>query len=139
MASIEADHIDNEITRLHSMQATFPETPEIKCSIGGMSQSSIDLYKATVFSRLTKLDKDYYFWRLGFKEITMEVIYPFKNAVECNIANMNNCGTWVLYSHIPEDYVAAPKVQTPVSIYFPETDTYGIGLVNITQYFVVEL
>ena len=136
LAGIKEDSIQNDIVRFQTMRATFSEIPEIKCSIQGMSESCVDSYKMIIFKKMTELDKDYYIFRFGFKDIQLKLVYPNKDVNNCSISNINNCGVWNLYSHIPKEYNKALKVDTPILVYFPDKEDYGISIVTITNYIV---
>lgn len=81
------------------------------------------------------------------KSITVEQVYPEpergKNSTECAINLMTgpefpeNCGLWSVFE--PKDTArlkntASRKIATPVSLYYPSRDSYGIGKLVITVY-----
>jgi len=136
MAGIKTDSDNNQIMRYKAMAATFSEIPEIKCSMQGLSESCVDSYKMIIFGKLTELNKDYYISRFGFKEISLKLVYPQQINGTCSITNINNCGAWNLYSHVPNKYDKKLIVTTPTLVYFPEKDDYGIAMVSIANYVV---
>lgn len=83
------------------------------------------------------------------KTITVEQVYPEpergKNSTECARNLMTgpdfpeNCGVWSVFE--PKDMAklknrASRKIATPVSLYYPSKDSYGIGKLVITVYTV---
>ena len=136
LAGIRVDSENNDIMRFKAMAATFPEIPEIKCSMQGISESCVDSYRMIILRKLTELNKDYYISRFGFKDITLTLVYPAKNNKTCDIANTDDCGVWNIYSHVPVQYDKKLVVTTPVLVYSPKTDSYGVGVVSINNYVV---
>jgi len=132
--SLREDIFEVQVTDFDSMLSRFPEMPEIKCSYLGESVECIDTYKLLSFKNLIKNEKSYYRERFGYKNITLYKIYPEKNNNECKVSSVGDCGVWSIYSQIPRNYESKLVRETPISIYFPNEDEYGIGKLVIEWY-----
>jgi len=138
-SGIHDDYNQNKLLRFKAMMATLPEIGEIKCSIYGQEDNCIDSYKIIVMNTLFKVDpnyKNYLVERYGFMEIKLGLVYPYANNAECNSGLTKNCGVWMIYSHVPSKYIGLQKISTPISVYLPLDNTYGIGVLNITRYII---
>lgn len=133
---IENEAIENRRLRFNTLLSSFPETPEIECSITGLKESCIDVYKLSILGALTNVDKSYYRGRFGEKNITVYLVYPEENKNFCKINNLDNCGVWNVYYWRPEAVKGGRVIiqETPVSLYFPRTDSYGVGRLVIEGY-----
>ena len=111
--------------------------PELSCK----NANCIDMLKAVSFKQVYNQNKDYYLRTFGKKRITVEQIYPQpKTEDECNsqkfnqIDYPNNCKFWVIYEEIPPTYTSKQKTSIPTSIFFPESDEFRLGRLNIEVY-----
>ena len=118
--------------------ASITEMGEIRCGQG----DCIDTSKIIPFSNVIKAHSAYYNADLGFKKITLEIVYPASehNKAPCDLRAYqqsmypNNCGFYTLYENEPKQAKKAITVGSPVSIYYPETDEYRIGRLKIESY-----
>ena len=134
---LEQEYRDNQITRFNAMMATVPEIGEVKCSMYGEPDNCIDVYKVIIMNTLKERDpnyRNYLVERYGFMEMKIQIVYPFTSDVECNTGQIKDCGIWEIYSNVPPNSKYPVKKSTPVSIYLPHLDTYGIGILNISKY-----
>jgi hypothetical protein len=150
-ADIANDAMEFAEWRLHSLRATMPETSELVCTEFGHKQSCMDSYRMVAFSSLAKsgyqmvdlsdptnniVFADLLKSRYGAKNITVKVIYPEDKVSEevCTQANMVDCGQWNLYDNVPSNYKGKIVVNTPVTIYYPDSEDYSIGVMRIEEY-----
>jgi len=136
------DHIravseETLITSSSVLLASITSLPEIKCA----NKDCVDTVKLFAFKELIEENKDYYFTSLGYKNIIVEQIYPVINSKEeCTITKFNNvdypnnCKYWKLYNKRPSTFKANPKISTPISLYFPDSNEYRIGRLIIEAY-----
>lgn len=108
--------------------------PEISCE-----NNCIDSSKFLAFKGLSN-NRDY-LAVFRNKKITVEQAYPATNSTEeCTALKFNqisypsNCKYWVLYEKKPKLFNTNYIVSTPYSIYYPETDSYGIAIIKIEVY-----
>ena len=134
--SIIQGHFENEKLRFESMITTFPLTPEIRCSFLSQEASCIDSYKLLAFKTLNKEEyyKNYYRSNLGYINITIYSLYPEKNGKICESATISDCGVWDLYVNKPKKINNKFVVRSPVSLYYPDKDGFGIGEIVIEWY-----
>lgn len=125
---------DLESNKFNAMLSTFPQSPEIRCSFLGQDISCVDVYKLIGFKKIVEDNKGYYREKLGYRNISFYLLYPTKNGKVCDMANIRDCGVWNLYLEKPKHYEKTLVIETPVSLYFPETDNYGIGKMAIEWY-----
>lgn len=130
MANIQEGYMENTNLRFNALRSTFSDISEIKCSVHGQSEDCVDVYKVMIFNSLSKN----YLERYGFMEISIREIYPNQNEEVCSLSQKEGCGVWFVYSHIPEKYDGLKVLKTPVSLYFPSEDDYGIGELVIKKY-----
>ena len=109
------------------MLVSVTSMPEIKCN----NDDCLDTAKLLVFGNSMRDNFEHYKINFGEKRIFVEQIYPENNGSNvCDFRSYNNadyprnCKKWILYDN------ARGKgflVSTPVLLYYPETDKYGIG------------
>lgn len=129
------EYLKNEKIRFEAMITTFPLMPELRCSFLSQEASCIDSYKLLGFKIMSKgAYKDYYRPILGNLNITVYNVYPERNSEVCELATINDCGVWDLYENKPKKYKAKYVVRSPVSLYYPDKDAYGIGELVIEWY-----
>lgn len=122
---------------------TISDLPEFSCSKAGVRENCVDVIKIIAFMSLSNgkgVYKDYYFERFGYKNITIQQIYPNKINKKCSSNNINDCGVWDVYSNIPQKWQRKNVRSIPVSLYFPcvddcNRDTYSIGLMVVEEYY----
>ena len=123
-----------ELSRFNAMLSTFPQSPEIRCSFLGQDASCVDSYKLISFKNLIEDEKSHYRIKYGFKNITFYSLYPEKSPAKCDLNQVRDCGVWNLYLEKPKNYRQTLVIETPVSLYFPDKDNYGIGKMVIEWY-----
>ena len=119
------------------MLASISKMSEISCS----NEDCIDAAKLIPFSSLAKSNRDFYSGILGNKKVTIYNRYPSTNEGLCDSRKYNafeypeNCNYWVLYDYeLANSGGRGIKISTPVSLYYPESDEYRIGELEIEIY-----
>jgi hypothetical protein len=138
-SGLESEAEQNEMLRFKALIATTPEIGEIKCSKYGQEDNCIDAYKMILMGALTESDANYKRYmrdKYGFMEITIGMVYPTQRSTACKVSNTKECGVWTIYSHEPSDYRGLRRISTPVSVYTPWDDQYGIAIMNITRFMI---
>jgi hypothetical protein len=137
LASIAEDFNEFQNTRDTINFITIGDLPEFSCSKLGIRESCIDTLKLNSFIALNNSAKyrSYYFERFGYKKITITQIYPEKNEKLCSNSQIEDCGLWNIYENKPLRQTGTKIVRdTPVSLYFPDKDEYGIGILVVESY-----
>lgn len=123
-----------------SLLSVLSSVPEIKCSEKTKEEQCVDTLKVLALKNVISQDINYYRSVFGTREITLEILYPEPNQkAECtqktykNIDYPSNCNEYIIFSPITKTK-NKNIISTPISIYFPETDTFGIGKLKITTY-----
>jgi len=136
-ASIANEFNSFQLNKLSIDFITLGDLPEFSCSKAGIKESCIDSTKLIAFIALNNDEKykNYYFERFGYKNITIYQIYPGTNKNMCGLGRITDCGVWEIYSKKPNERISTKIVRdTPVSLYFPDTDEYGIGILVVEAY-----
>lgn len=123
--SIEQEFLDNERSRFSNMLTTVAEMPEIKCSSQGKDFNCVDSLK------LLSANKGDYVERFGFREIKVNLVYPEVRERECSTATYPSCDEFLVYSNRPSEFKEEEIIRTPVSLYYPITEEYKIGVLEI--------
>ena len=71
---------------------------------------------------------------LGFRTVTVRQIYPIEQDNICNRDNHPNCNTYQLFN-TPKILSNEVIISTPVSLYFPLTEQYTAGILEIKWYY----
>jgi hypothetical protein len=136
-ASIKQDfqNFQNEKTGVDFV--TLGDMPEFSCSKLGEPEGCIDSSKLIVFMKLnsTKKYRDYYFSRFGYKNITIQQIYPETTVKKCSVGDYIDCNFWEIYVNKPRKDGGKRVYRTPVSLYFPEKNEYRIGMLVVEAYY----
>lgn len=135
-ASITGDFNEFQKEKLSVDFITLGDLPEFSCSKAGIKESCIDTGKLIVFVGMnsTKETRDYYFDRFGYKTITISEVYPTNNSIRCSTSKLTDCGVWVVYDKKPNKVTSKIVRDTPVSLYLPDKDEYGIGILVVEAY-----
>ena len=135
--SIEKDFRDFEMDKLSVDFITLGDLPEFSCSKAGIKENCIDTTKLIVFMSYnnTKEERDYYFNRFGYKNITIYSVYPTKNNLKCASGKVSDCGIWEVYYRKPNEKINSKIIRdTPVSLYYPKEDLYAVGIMVVEAY-----
>ncbi|MBU0963101.1 MAG: hypothetical protein KKD48_04320 [Nanoarchaeota archaeon] len=131
-ASIQKINNNDKLTYFYSMIGTFPSLPEVGCSYLSDDKNCIDVSKLIAF----KNKGDFF-----FSNITIYTMYPEKQNKECTIDLLNrevSCGTFIVYTYIPPkcktEFCEKKVIYTPVSLYYPDRDSYELGKLVIEVY-----
>ena len=137
---IQQEAKESKTSQSVSLLSVLASVPEIKCSEKTKEENCIDTVKVLALKSIVRQNINYYRSVFGTRDITLEILYPQpKTKVECNLQtykNINyplNCNQYIIFSSVTK---TSNKniISTPVSIYFPETDTFGIGKLIVTTY-----
>jgi len=110
---------------------------EIMCE----KQNCVDTSKLLPFALVTQENPAYYSTLFGTKTIRVIRTYPIpKEHVICTPALYNqesyprSCATYVIYSNKPPKPTRKIIISTPISMYYPELNSYYIGRLEIEVY-----
>ena len=126
-ASLENEFLDNERIRFSNMLSTVPELSELKCSSQGRPLNCLDSLKLLAWGNP---DLDYR-KKFGFREIKVNVIYPEGEKALCKSATYPECDEFMIYSNKPGEIKEEEIINTPISLYYPVTNEYKIGVLEI--------
>ena len=104
--------------------------PEVRCQ----KDNCIDTIKLVVGSSVIKANKDYYASMLGFRAVSIEVLYPEKNNAECNENNYPDCGIFRLYENKKKGFKSNPKTSLLISLHYPAENKYKVGKLVLEEY-----
>ncbi len=127
MKSIETNKLNFERDRTYTLLPTLPNSPLLQKSKFLDEESAIDTTKI-IGLKLEDAGYD----NLGFKSIAVKEVYPRKAEGICSAKSYPNCDTYLLYDNKPKKEGSRMEISTPVSLYFPFTDSYGAGRLEIT-------
>lgn len=128
--SIENTGAEFQETDYSTLLYSLTDSPEFTCTKG----NCIDITKVIALKQSN--------YRLKDKEIKIEILYPEPlQKKECTIEDYsdpnypNTCSSWVIPAlKTTKKTTETPVVNTPISIYYPETDEFRIGLISLTIY-----
>jgi hypothetical protein len=118
----------------------FLSLSEISCD----GLDCVDASKFLAIQRVSQDDLKKIQRIFGKKKIVIRRIFPIPDVseVECdilkylNVEYPDNCDHWIIYDYA--DYYPIDEsggiISTPISLYFPETDKYEIGRLEIEHY-----
>jgi len=135
LQSIQSEIQEYEHDHLSTLLVSLPESPEFSCSFRGEKGHCLDTFKLLAFSEVSGKDSSF-FQRFGYMNISVYSLYP-SSSVPCSSSQFNSCGVWTIYSRLPEDkhlILGKEVLDSPVSLYFPDTDSYGVGLLVVEVY-----
>jgi len=121
--SLDKEVLEYEQLQVYALLSTLQNHAQVQYSYLGNSENSIDTAKLLN----TKLND------LGEKEITIKQIYPRTDNKKCSPGNYPNCNSYLIYSKHTKENVNI--ISTPVSLYFPSTNEYKLGLLEIKWYY----
>lgn len=126
------------------MMLSIANLPDINCGSG--MQACIDTAKLEAF-RGAMADKNRRkILESGMcqKSIVVEQVYPEakgKEKINCTMQELRstdfpgNCGKWAVFEpKVKTVFKSSNKIVTPVSLYYPNKEEYGIGRLVITVY-----
>lgn len=138
IAGIETDNSNYRKQLFDNSVFIFPQQAEITCSNAGDVEGCLDSFKMIGFQETVLRNKGFYRDILGFKNISVEIVYPkqeFKGV--CNKNNFDKCNLFVLYSNVPQDSGSMKNkrvINTPISVYLTDKDEYAIGILRMEGY-----
>lgn len=127
--SIESKGMEFQETEYSTLLYSLTDSPELACTKG----NCIDMTKIIALKQSNYQLKD--------KELKIEIIYPESLKKECTIEDYSNpnypntCSYWTFPAiKTSKKTTDIPLVTTPISLYYPETDEFKIGLISLTIY-----
>lgn len=139
-SDIESEAEEMQFGSSSMMLSILSSIPEIKCSIEAKDEECIDTTKVLVLESFMGRNTQKYRQIFGGREINLKISYPESSTqgvcTQEKYKQYNypdNCDTYVIYK--PTKTTQNKKIiSTPVSIYFPDKDIYGIGSLQIITY-----
>lgn len=138
MSSIENENKDYQKKLFDNYIFVFPQLAEVSCSKAGIKESCLDSYKMIGFFESVNKKKDFYREIYGYKNITVEIVYPKASKGLCAKDKALDCSTYALYANLPNEVKSKRVKTTPVSVYLAAEKRYAIGVLTITGYNVGE-
>ena len=124
LKSIDNSRIELEQNRDLILLATLKNSPEFSYTYLGNEESALDTIKLLNSKLVNK----------GFKDITIKQVYPDSQNFLCTKQNYPKCNSYVVYSKKPSKITSTYIISTPVSLYFPYTNEYKAGVIEIKSY-----
>ncbi len=134
LSSLDQQKIEIEDKKFEMMLLTFPNSAEIECSSNLQTRNCIDSLKVLSLKKSIEQDPPSYFKKFGYKKITLTSLYPAKNNKECISTNLDDCGVWTIYNKPSPNQEKGIILRTPISIYYPQTESYGIGELRLEAF-----
>lgn len=130
--NIKAQYDYNEKVKTFTLLTTFQDLSEIKCSSQIKDVDCVDTLKLFSFKKLNNIN-------FGNKKISIELVYPKIAEKECSSERFQwdypNCNYWVLYEKELSKVKSKEIITTPVSLFYPLTEEYKVGLLKIESYY----
>lgn len=134
LSSLDQQKIEIQENKFNMMLLIFPNSPEIECSSGLVTRNCIDTLKVLSLKKSVEQDQQFYFKKFGYKKLQLTSLYPIKNEKECTSTNIEDCGVWTIYNKPAPNQDMSKILRTPISIYYPQTDSYGIGELRLEAF-----
>ncbi|MFA5887196.1 MAG: hypothetical protein WC852_00610 [Candidatus Nanoarchaeia archaeon] len=141
VSSTQETHADICLSQSAKIMAAITEIPDISCK---EKHTCIDAMKLDAFIQLEQKEKNKVLeGSVCPKNITIEQIYPDEPEAKGPCKGLTNspdfykkCKTWSVFRPLTtvKSTWASRNIETAVSLYYPATDTYGIGKLRITVY-----
>ena len=126
LKSIESSRYELEQNKNLVLLSTLPNSVQLSYSYLGDEKNAIDTLK------LLKAK----FNDLGFKDITVKQVYPSSENKKCNIESYPECSSYQVYSkRMTTSKYNTLIYSTPISLYFPYTNEYKAGVLEIKYYY----
>ena len=133
--SLNANAAEFRLEQFGNKIVALAETPELVYTEAGIKKNAVDTLKLIAFQNLVQRKKKYYTDKLGYMNITITQVYPTKNKNKCSVNRISDCSVWEIYNNVPKDGINSRiRRETPVSLYFPETGKYSIGVLSAEVY-----
>lgn len=149
ISSGQETHTGVCITQAEGMLSSIVKMPDIQCN-GKETEACIDIAKLAAFAEGLKSDKNrrkVIESSVCPKRIIVEQAYPYpdiernSNITNCTRMDLNspdfprNCGRWNVFEPATAKKAASSRlISTPILLYYPAKDEYGIGKLIITLY-----
>lgn len=134
--SIEGVGEEIRLRSSESLLSVFGSLPEVKCSEKLSERDCVDSSKLLAMKSIVNKYRDKYTKLFGNRKVVVEILYPKpKVNVECTQTEYNlvdfplNCNEFVIYE--PFSGGSDKSISVPVSIYFPHSDSYGVGRLKV--------
>jgi hypothetical protein len=128
MQALEESADDACIVSNTILLASVAAMPEIQCSIGGKTEHCIDTSKLIVFDP----SRDYgtLFTTNCNQKVYFTQVYPGAENGSCSSSTYPDCDLYEFYDP-GVAYVSSIKISTPMTLYFPITEEFKFGRLNI--------
>lgn len=124
--AVENSRLEYGQVKVYNLLATLPNDPELYYSSLGNSENAVDT------SKLLNLNLE----NFGEKEIKIKQVYPSQNSeVICKSSNYPECNAYLIYSKKFASSKNVNIISTPVSLYFPLTNEFKPGLLEIKWHY----
>ncbi|MBI5797373.1 hypothetical protein HZA98_00530 [Candidatus Woesearchaeota archaeon] len=108
--------------------ASVASMPEIQCSVNGHRQQCIDTSKLLLFDATREYPE--FFTTNCHQRVSFLVLSPEATNGACSLGTYPDCSTYVFFDQ-GEVSSGAVKISTPVSLYYPLTDSYALGKLQV--------
>lgn len=114
--------------------------PELQCSFRKVAKPCIDASKLFNFDELINKYPDYYSSLFGYKTIKLKQVYPYSPTKQCSLSDFQDpnyprtCGVWIVYNNPKPGFKENITISTPVSLYFPSSNIYNLGVLSVGVY-----
>ncbi len=122
--SIENTKTELEQNRDILLLSTLKNNPILSYTYLGTEENALDTIKLLNNNLVN----------LGNKEIIIKQVYPDVKDITCTKQNYPDCNKYVVYSKKPVKITNTQIISTPVLLYFPYTDEYYPGTLEIRSY-----
>ena len=124
LSSLENERLNYEQEKVYALLSNLQNNPQLQYSYLGNNENAVDTLK------LLNINLE----DLGEKEIAIKQIYPKTEDKLCTSKNYPDCSSYVIYKKISSKK-SVNIITTPVSLYFPLTNEYKAGLIEIKWYY----
>ena len=120
-----------EQEKFDSLILTLPTNALVSCEQLTQKENCLDKTKLLALKILDKEKKN-----KEFKEtkITITQIYPAMQQQECTTQNTQECSTITIHDNKPRQVTSTRVIETPISLYDPQTQVYSIAKLTIEGY-----
>lgn len=108
--------------------ASVASMPEIQCSVNGHRQQCIDTSKLLLFDATREYPE--FFTTNCKQKVSFLVLSPAVKDGICSLGTYPDCSTYAFFDQ-GGDSVGGIKISTPVSLYYPLTDSYSLGKLQV--------
>ena len=108
--------------------ASIASMPEIQCSVNGHREQCIDTSKLMVFDASREYKE--FFTSNCNQKVSFTQLYPVPTNGTCEQGTYPDCSIYYFFDP-GVSYTASIKISTPVTLYYPLTNSYTLGHLNV--------